>query len=580
MIDQLSILKESIRSNFDQIISPASSTCGESVALLSVSEFTILQANASFARLLGCAIADIGGKSLLDFCSFSLEDVSRDLLVTNACAVSDSVHVNTVVRRSDGTVIDVELCLTHLRLAEGRYINAVLRDASRRKADQRAIAASEAKFRALFNSTRRLVAILTPDGRNVETNPIGYAFTGLDAEQTRALYFWEGHWWANDEERTRIKAAVEAAATGAYVQFEVSQRGSDGKLYVSDFSLTPIFDEDGTVAFLMPEANDITALKTTQEELVRREREIRSLVEHTADGIVRYDCNFRRVFINQPMGFFKGASADRFFGTTLDEVSTLRELPAYKRHLRSVFDTAKSISFEIRFTLPSGSDGLAEVKMSPEFDSAGAVEHVLAVTHDITERAQSSDRIRHMAYTDPLTGLPNRTSFSERFAALTCPHQQVSPKFALLMIDLDHFKVVNDTLGHAAGDELLVGIASRLQAGLMESDMLARLGGDEFAILIDKIDDRSKAEEVAERLLLGLRAPLIVLGRELLVSASIGIAIFPDNGDSTETLLSNADEAMYQAKRDGKGRFRTSSRDVFQASACRLALSTGLQTAS
>lgn len=164
--------------------------------------------------------------------------------------------------------------------------------------------------------------------------------------------------------------------------------------------------------------------------------------------------------------------------------------------------------------------------MSPEFDSAGAVEHVLAVTHDITERAQSSDRIRHMAYTDPLTGLPNRTSFSERFAALTCPHQQVSPKFALLMIDLDHFKVVNDTLGHAAGDELLVGIASRLQAGLMESDMLARLGGDEFAILIDKIDDRSKAEEVAERLLLGLRAPLIVLGRELLVSASIGIAIF------------------------------------------------------
>lgn len=170
------------------------------------------------------------------------------------------------------------------------------------------------------------------------------------------------------------------------------------------------------------------------------------------------------------------------------------------------------------------------------------------------ERAEREAQIRHQAFHDTLTGLPNRAAFAGRWAetlALAARHGRVC---ALMFIDLDRFKAVNDELGHAAGDQLLQAMALRIQAGLRESDVLFRMGGDEFTVILPEIADRADAAQVAHRIGEAVRQPLMIQGRAVDVGSSIGISVFPFHGADPELLLRRADAAMYDAKAGGRDR--------------------------
>ena len=185
----------------------------------------------------------------------------------------------------------------------------------------------------------------------------------------------------------------------------------------------------------------------------------------------------------------------------------------------------------------------------------GAVTHYIAVFSDIQNRKQRERRLSYLAFHDELTTLPNRTLFVDRLERAVAMARRRGSQLAVLILDLDGFKDVNDTFGHEAGDLLLKGVAGRLKACLRDADTLSRLGGDEFAVLLPVIDGAASAREVASRLLVLLRRPFYMAGDEISVSASIGVALFPGDGDSPEELMHCADQTMYGVKRAGKGGF-------------------------
>jgi diguanylate cyclase (GGDEF)-like protein len=195
------------------------------------------------------------------------------------------------------------------------------------------------------------------------------------------------------------------------------------------------------------------------------------------------------------------------------------------------------------------------------------------------EKLAAERRIQYLAAHDGLTGLPNRGSFSQLLEFSIKSARRNSKKCAVLFVDLDRFKVINDSLGHAIGDRLLIEVSQRLRASVRESDVVARLGGDEFVVILDGIDDREQAAAVARKLLHGVSPALNLAGHECRTTASIGVAIFPDDGDDEHTLTKNADMAMYLAKDEGKNDFRFFSASIKSQSVERLMLETDLRHA-
>lgn len=227
----------------------------------------------------------------------------------------------------------------------------------------------------------------------------------------------------------------------------------------------------------------------------------------------------------------------------------------------------------------------ADKKLILEISSAsiqfkGQDTSAVLVIHDITDRKRAEEQLLHNAFHDPLTGLPNRALFMDRLGcAVEHAKRQENYLFAVLFIDLDRFKVINDSLGHTFGDQLLIGMASRLEACLRPTDTVARLGGDEFTILLEDVKDVSDAVRVAERIQAELRLPFDLGGQEVFTAASIGIALSTRDYDKPEALLRDADIAMYRAKALGKARYEVFNLGMHTRAMALLQLETDLRLA-
>ena len=193
--------------------------------------------------------------------------------------------------------------------------------------------------------------------------------------------------------------------------------------------------------------------------------------------------------------------------------------------------------------------------------------------------AEAERKIKHLAYHDPLTGLPNRLLFMDRIDQAISRSVRTEEKFTLFFIDIDHFKVINDSMGHEAGDKLLTKVTSRLQQVLRRTDTIARLGGDEFTIILENTSDPEDTVSIANNILSGLGRPISIDGRNVCISASIGVAIFPGDGETFGALLKNADTAMYRAKEKGRNTFEFYTSDMSSIAMKRLELENSLRAA-
>ena len=279
-------------------------------------------------------------------------------------------------------------------------------------------------------------------------------------------------------------------------------------------------------------------------------------------------------------GLLMSAEALRVLGYGPQEVATLRNLlrmvphderRVFMRQMHDALRHAKLLATDVTIQLLDGRQRIIHVEAEPEFNDHGHGAGYSGILQDVTDRRQAEDKIRQLANFDALTGLPNRRQLIWRAEKALEQARRMQHQMALLLIDLDRFKIINDTLGHGAGDELLMEVGRRLRACVRHSDQLmegaleavgarshraleavGRLGGDEFVALLPEVTSDRDAERVAWRILEVLREPIFVSGQECFVTASVGVAIFPRDGNTVVDLLRNSDVAMYSAKAQGK----------------------------
>jgi diguanylate cyclase (GGDEF)-like protein/PAS domain S-box-containing protein len=281
------------------------------------------------------------------------------------------------------------------------------------------------------------------------------------------------------------------------------------------------------------------------------------LLEWIPDAVVVSDLAGVIVFVNRGAEQMTGYRKDELLGRKIEVLVPANRRSLHARHRRDYYARqdgvrpmgASAHDFPVR--RKDGTELSADIALGP-VKSRGK-RQTIAVIHDMTERRKLEEALEHRALHDPLTDLPNRTLFFDRLNQSLQGARRDGKQVALVMLDLDGFKAVNDAYGHAAGDELLKEIADRLRMGLRATDTAARLGGDEFAWILPRVSGRPAAERMVRQRLAALQGAFRVLNERVDIGVSAGIAMYPDDGRDVDTLMRNADSAMYSAKREGRG---------------------------
>jgi diguanylate cyclase (GGDEF)-like protein/PAS domain S-box-containing protein len=299
-------------------------------------------------------------------------------------------------------------------------------------------------------------------------------------------------------------------------------------------------------------AGAFNAVMDEVRELLHSQRLASEVFENSPEGIVVCDPGGRILKVNPAFTATTGYSAGEAVGRTPAILKSGRQDAEFYRSFWHALKTAGRWQGDLWNRRKSGEIYAERLNVSAVRNERGEIENYIGVFGDITERKRQEALIAHHAYHDLLTGLPNRALFEDRLAQSLAAARRGAKRLAVLFLDLDRFKFVNDTLGHGAGDGLLKEVARRLRGCVREVDTVARLGGDEFTVLLPQIAEPANAQAVAEKVLEGLRQPFRLAGRELHVTSSIGISLYPEHGGDAETLMKKADAAMYHVKDQGR----------------------------
>ncbi|MGN7610996.1 EAL domain-containing protein [Magnetococcales bacterium HHB-1] len=322
-----------------------------------------------------------------------------------------------------------------------------------------------------------------------------------------------------------------------------------------------------------------------QKEIVERKRTEEQLqlmgkvFDNTGEGIIITDSETRIINVNPAFCRITGYSKTEALGETPSLTRSDRHDERFYQAMWAQLERTGQWSGEIWDRRKSGSVFPKKLTINAIYDRDKKVVNYVGIFSDISQLKMAADRLEKLAYYDPLTKLPNRILFLDRLDQECRAAARQKNKLAIFFIDLDRFKYVNDTLGHAFGDELLIQVSERLQECVRESDTVARLGGDEFTVILRAVQEQSHIIRVAQEILLKLAEPFILQDQEIFIGASIGISIYPDNGLDHAALTKNADVAMFRAKESGRNTYRFFTEEMNQESLRRLELEALLRRA-
>ncbi len=287
-----------------------------------------------------------------------------------------------------------------------------------------------------------------------------------------------------------------------------------------------------------------------ESELSARAREFHTLVDHLPDVVVRYDLQLRRTYVNAAFHAVHGTTDEEVLGRLPGERSLLTELGsvALQQLLRQTFATRVPCDHEFSLPAKDGRTFYWHLRVIPELDESNAVSSLLTVWYEVTERKHLLASLDRMAYHDALTGIANRALLVERITQGVRAAEHSQEGLALLFVDLDRFKAINDRWGHDAGDAVLVAIAQRLQSVVREADTVARYGGDEFVIVLTASCKGAALSALVDTVSATVAEPILWKGVILRVGASVGAARYPEDGHDAHSLLKRADESMYLHK--------------------------------
>jgi diguanylate cyclase (GGDEF)-like protein/PAS domain S-box-containing protein len=377
-------------------------------------------------------------------------------------------------------------------------------------------------------------------------NKAAIQFFGDDLLGKEAGYYFAG------EQDTYSAVQPLLAGDAEIINLESWQRRQDGELRLLSWQCRTLRDKDGNIKGALSSAQDITEKKQMEQALSDEATRRRILVEQSRDGIVILDQDGKVYESNRQFS--------RMLGYSPEEASQLCVFDwEYQYPKQQVLEMIRSVDeegdhFETQHRRKDGTT--YDVEISTNAANIGGQKLIFCVCRDITERKAMERRLMVLATQDTLTSLPNRKSFYDRFALSMEQAQRTRHKIALMLLDLDRFKFINDNFGHETGDLVLSSAAARLNGVLRRVDMVARYGGDEFVIMIWGITSKDDEAKVAYKILEVFRQPMIVNDNNLMTTVSIGVSSFPEDGRDLATLMKKADQAMYRAKDDGGDNFK------------------------
>lgn len=398
----------------------------------------------------------------------------------------------------------------------------------------------------LLENSPSMIVIRDTHGRYLRANPAYLEFFGLTNEHDLI---------ATSPREHLPPPLAESAIEGDRQVIDTQQPFSwerhydfNGRSYLLYSERFPLFDENG-------ELYAVCTLATDRTERAQREKELRLaryVFETTNDGIIVTDAHNRILDANPSFERVTGYGRDEVIGRPPNLLNSFRQTPEFYENMWEKIDSTGGWSGEIWNRKKSGEIYPEWLTVKAMEDEHGEVSGYFGVFTDITEQKKTEDSLRNLAYYDSLTNLANRTLCQERLAhdmELSCRHREA---LALVFIDLDFFKHVNDSLGHEYGDQLLVEAAARIQGEVRVSDTVARWGGDEFILILPGIYQENMALVIASNVLDALKKPFRLKGSDVYIGASIGIAVYPNDAEDAETLIKHADAAMYSAKSKGR----------------------------
>jgi diguanylate cyclase (GGDEF)-like protein/PAS domain S-box-containing protein len=434
-----------------------------------------------------------------------------------------------------------------------------------RKATRGALRTSEARFRAMSDASPLGIFVSDAQGSCIYTNAAYQKISGLSFEQTL------GTNWStaiHPEDRQRVLDEWHAAAMGEEpFQTEYRFLRKDESVVWTRVSSAPMLDgmhPHGRVKTL----EDITerksaefVLRAAEEALFEEKERAQITLNSIGDAVLTSDLLGKVTYLNPVAETMTGWSREDALGLPLPEVfkiisRTTRESLANPAQRAIAEGRTVGLTADCLLVRRDGFESAIEDSSAPIHNRDGRVTGAVIVFHDVSQSRAIALKMSHLAQHDFLTGLPNRALLTERLSrAIGLAHRH-HKQVALLFLDLDHFKHVNDSLGHAMGDQLLQSVAGRLVAVVRATDTVCRQGGDEFVILLAEIEQPQDAAHVAEKLFAAFAEPHLIGGHELHVTLSIGISVYPDDGISEDAVMQNADTAMYHAKASGRNNYQ------------------------
>jgi diguanylate cyclase (GGDEF)-like protein/PAS domain S-box-containing protein len=430
---------------------------------------------------------------------------------------------------------------------------------------------------AILDNAGALVVVLDREGRIRRFNRACEQLTQYSFAEVEGKFVWD--FLLTPEERD----SVEEKAFNAFARNPHIRRNShtnywiarDGTRRLIEWSNSVLLDEQGEMEFVIGIGIDVTEKKQAEDAL----RLYANVFEHSGEAILITDSDNCILAANPAFTRLTGYSIDEVVGESPNILASGQKSPETYRDMWSALELTGFWQGEIVDQRKDGTLYPKWMSVSAVRDAEGAISHYIASFTDITERKKAEAQISQLAYHDALTGLINRFSLQRQLEqALHMAHREQGA-LAVIFLDLDRFKTINDTMGHAVGDDLLVEVARRLLDNVRDSDIVARLGGDEFVVVLTEVEDAAAAAHVADKILQALGQPYHIAKNSLHSTASLGLAFYPDDGSDVDTLMKNADTAMYHAKSLGRNNVQFFTAEMNQNVVKRLTLDRDLRVA-
>ncbi|TAN57035.1 MAG: EAL domain-containing protein [Rhodospirillales bacterium] len=495
---------------------------------------------------------DLIGRSIIDIIDPAYHDlVAKRLRLLARHEQLPLVEMRLI--RLDGGIVEVESTMGPTSYSGHRAMQSVWRDITDRKQAEADTKAAKEHYLAVARSTPDALIAFDEAGTIASWNEGAKAIYGYDEDEIVGAPL------------SRLIPERYHAVNAAWVRRLAEDRGrhnftgkpieahglrKNGEEFSVEFSVGRW--REGGRNYFSVSARDITKRKASEVKL----RQLSQAVEQSPTDVVITDAHGVIQYVNPRFCQLTGYAANEVIGKKPSILKSGRTSEALYESLWATISSGKEWRGELLNRKKDGTLFWEHAVISPIRDGNGAITHYVAVKEDISIRKEYEERLVKQANYDALTGLPNRVLAMDRLKQALAQAQRYHRKVALMMLDLDDFKKVNDTLGHAAGDLLLKEASLRLVDCLREGDTVARLGGDEFVVLLPDLTDTGSAEVVAEKILSVCNQPFDIGGHEVYIAGSIGIALFPEDERDPILLMRNADAAMYRSKREGKGVFR------------------------